>query len=96
MSGSLATGLWGNQRRNLFASSETGYGDTFVRDQVLLVRIQSASVLGGFRCSNQVRLVKNEESITTLQTQFTLLKAKTDLEKRWVGIMENPELNQLR
>jgi hypothetical protein len=58
MSGVLASALWRSQRRNLLASSETGYGDTFVRDRVLLVRIQSASVPGGFRSSNQGRLVK--------------------------------------
>jgi hypothetical protein len=90
MSGSSASALWRSQRRNLLVSSETGYGDTFVRDRILLVRIQSASVQGGFRSSNQGRLVKNEESISILQKQFTLLKAENDLEKRWVGIIENP------
>jgi hypothetical protein len=51
--------------------------------------IQSASVPGGFRSSNQGRLVKNEESISILRKQFTLPKTENDLEKRWVGIMEN-------
>jgi len=90
MSGSSASALWRSQRRNLLASSEAGYGDTFVKDRVLLVRIQYVSVPGGFRSSNQGRLVKNEESISILQKQFTLLKAENDLEKRWVGILENP------
>jgi hypothetical protein len=74
----LAAFVVGDSTLQLTRFLRNGIWRYFVRDGALLVRIQPASFTDGFRSCNQGRLVTNE-SINTLQKEFTFPNAENDL-----------------